>query len=190
MTPGQVLGAGIGILAREHAVVPGSRLPYGEVGPGLSVVKQWSTAPEPPTLDVTTAAYDVTASHDLLELHRLFGLTTALDARQGHFPGISGSPLAIGSAGQTATARFGALGFEAAAVTAFGAIGCGVPPPVRYVTTQVRARFDRPFGFLALRRHARLVLAAGWVTDPLEFVERPWEDWDNGEDWENGESTV
>ncbi|MFF7473916.1 hypothetical protein [Streptomyces sp. NPDC008092] len=34
----------------------------------------------------------------------------------------------------------------------------------------------RPFGFLALHRHSRLVLAAGWVTDPLPLPEYPWED--------------
>ncbi|GHC48650.1 hypothetical protein GCM10010349_12520 [Streptomyces flavofungini] len=28
-----------------------------------------------------------------------------------------------------------------------------------------------PFGFLAVRRHTRLVLAAGWVTDPEPYRE-------------------
>jgi serine protease inhibitor len=115
------------------------------------------------------------ASHDLLKLHRLFGLTTARDASRGHFPGISGFPLAIGSAEQSTMAKFGALGFEAAAVTAFGAVAGGLPD-LRYVTTQISAAFDRPFGFLALHRHTRPVLTAGWVTDPLPFPERDWED--------------
>ncbi|MFF3918324.1 serpin family protein [Streptomyces sp. NPDC001852] len=169
--PGRVLGAGVDLLHRPRTVVPGSRLPYGEVGPGLRVVKERSARREPPTLDVRTAAYDVTAEHDLLKRHELFGLTTARDTRQGHFPGISGFPLAIGSAAQSALARFGALGFRAAAVTMFGAIaGCGIPQ-LRYVTRRVDAVFDRPFGFLALHRHSRLVLAAGWVTDPLPFPE-------------------
>jgi serine protease inhibitor len=141
------------------------------VGPGLRVEKVRSTRPEPPLLDVTTVAYDMKASHDLLKLHRMFGLTTARDSQQGHFPGISGFPLAIGSAEQSTMAKFGALGFEAAAVTAFSAIGCGVPPRIRYVTTRISAAFDRPFGFLALHRHTRLVLAAGWVTDPLPYPE-------------------
>ncbi|MFF4312046.1 hypothetical protein [Streptomyces sp. NPDC001507] len=35
---------------------------------------------------------------------------------------------------------------------------------------------DRPLGFPAPHRHSRLVLAAGWVTDPLPFPEYPWED--------------
>ncbi|MEJ8670964.1 hypothetical protein WKI71_28885 [Streptomyces sp. MS1.AVA.1] len=39
------------------------------------------------------------------------------------------------------------------------------------MTTTIRATYDRPFGFLALHRHSRLVLAAGWVTDPEPYRE-------------------
>ncbi|WP_416977182.1 serpin family protein [Streptomyces sp. T028] len=180
MTPSQVLGAGVDLLARRHPVVPGPRLPLGEVGPGLSVERRRSATPQPPTLQVTTPAFRVTAHHDLLERHELFGLTTARDTLHGHFPGISGTlPLAIGSGGQSAVARFGATGFEAGVVTAFAAVGCGVPR-TRWLVTTLRARFDRPFGFLALHRHSRLVLAAGWVADP----ERLPEDAEDAEDAE------
>ena len=120
-------------------------------------------------LDVTTAAYDLTGRHDLLARHALFGLTTARDGAGGHFPGVSASPLAVDSAQQAAMARFGALGFEAAAVTAFG-LGAGMPR-LRWLVTTVEARCDRPFGFLAVHRHTRLVLAAGRVTDPEPFRE-------------------
>ncbi|QKZ19044.1 serpin family protein [Streptomyces chartreusis] len=170
MTRGQVLRAGVDVLARRLPVVSGPQLPYGEVGPGLRVVKKRSERPLPPTLDVTTAAFDLRAHHDLLALHRVFGLTTARDVGRGHFPGISGFPLAVGSARQSTTAQFGAVGFRAAAVTAFGFPAGGVPQ-LRWVTTSVRAAFDRPFGFLALHRHTRLVLAAGWVTDPEPYRE-------------------
>ncbi|MEU1276035.1 serpin family protein [Streptomyces sp. NPDC005799] len=176
MEPGQVLGAGVDILAGRCSVVPGPRLPYGNVGPGLRVEKVRCTRPEPPSLDVTTVAYDMKVSHDLLKLHRLFGLTTARDTSSGHFPGISAFPLAIGSAEQNTLARFGALGFEAAAVTAFGAVAGGLPD-LRYVTTRISAAFDRPFGFLALHRHTRLVLTAGWITDPLPYPHYDEEDW-------------
>jgi serine protease inhibitor len=175
MTPGQVLGAGVDILAGRCSVVPGPRLPYGNVGPGLRVEKVRSCRPEPPSLDVTTVAYDMNVSHDLLALHRLFGLTTAQDTSRGHFPGISDFPLAITSAEQNTMARFGALGFEAAAVTAFGVAG-GAPPDLRWVTTRISAAFDRPFGFLALHRHTRLVLAAGWITDPSPLPQDDRED--------------
>jgi serine protease inhibitor len=111
----------------------------------------------------------VKADHDLLALHRLFGLTTARDTRQGHFPGISGSPLAVGAARQSAVAQFGALGFRAAAVTAVMPVAGSGPPRYRYETTVVQVAFDRPFGFLAVHRETRLVLAAGWVTDPTPF---------------------
>ncbi|MEU9572428.1 hypothetical protein AB0D62_21680 [Streptomyces massasporeus] len=175
MTPGQVLGAGIGILAGRYAVVRGPQLPYGNVGPGLRVERMRCTRPEPPSLEVTTAAYHMNASHDLLKIHRLFGLTAARDTSSGHFPGISDFPLAIGSAEQSTMAKFGALGFEAAAVTAFDAVAGGLPD-LRYVTTRISAAFDRPLGFLAPHRHTRLVLTAGWVTDPLPFPAYDWED--------------
>ncbi|NGO15286.1 serpin family protein [Streptomyces sp. HC44] len=169
MTPERVLGAGLGLLDRRHPAVPGPQLPYGDAGPGLRVKKERCTRPQPPKLDVTTMAYDMTAHHDLLELHRLFGLTTARDAAHGHFPGISGSPLAIGSAQQSTMARFGALGFRAAAVTAVAAQPTGAPAGPGYMTTTIRATFDRPFAFLAVHRTSRLVLAAGWVTDPKPY---------------------
>ncbi|MFF3657457.1 serpin family protein [Streptomyces olivochromogenes] len=171
MSPGQVLGAGMDILARTRSVVPGPQLPYGDVGPGLHVAKERCERPQPPTLHVTTVAYELTADHDLLERHGLFGLTTAKDPSRGHFPGIGDRPpLAVASARQSAMAKFGALGFRAAAVTTFGFAGVGIPD-LRYVTTTVDATFDRPFGFLALHRTSRLVLAAGWVTDPEPFPE-------------------
>jgi hypothetical protein len=69
-------------------------------------------------------------------------------------------------------AQFGALGFRAAAVTAFG-ISVGGIPRLRWLVTSVKATFDRPFGFLALHRHSRLVPAEGWVTDPQAYPEVP-----------------
>ncbi|GAA3975465.1 serpin family protein [Streptomyces plumbiresistens] len=171
MTAGQVLGAGVDVLARRCPVVAGSQLPYGEVGPGLHVVKERRARPLPPTLEVVTPAFRLDARHDLLKLPRVFGLSTALDTSTGHFPGISALPLAIGSAQQCATATFGGLGFRAAAVTAVAAQPGSAPPALRWTTTSVRATFDRPFGFLAMHRASRLVLAAGWVTDPTPFRE-------------------
>ncbi|MET9044915.1 serpin family protein [Streptomyces sp. NPDC004362] len=166
MTPAAVLRTGVDVLLGRHPSVNGTRMPFGDVGPGLRVRRVRRVTPQPPTLEVTTVAYGMTAHHDLLARHRLFGLTAARDSTRGHFPGISGSPLAIGSARQSATARFGALGFRAAAVTAFAAMPGGIPER-RYVTTTVEADFDRPFGFLAVHRTSRLVLAAGWVTEPV-----------------------
>ncbi|MEV5879994.1 serpin family protein [Streptomyces sp. NPDC052101] len=168
MTPGQVLAAGVGIVERALPLSAGGALPHGHVGPGLYVEQQPAVAPAPLTLDVRTVAYEVRADHDLLALAPLFGLTAAADARHAHFPGISDYPLAIGAARQSALAQFGPLGFRAAAVTAVAAEPGGIPAPpqYRYESTVVRAVFDRPFGFLAVDRESRLVLVAGWVTDP------------------------
>ncbi|MEV6753728.1 serpin family protein [Streptomyces sp. NPDC051214] len=171
MSPGQVLGAGVDILARTRAVLPGPRLPYGDVGPGLSVRKVRCTRPMPSALNVTTVPFTLSARHDLLAHSPLFGLTTATtDTADGHFSGISPLPLTVRKGAQAATATFGALGFRAAAVTAFEACASGIPEE-RYLTTDVDAVFDRPFGFLAVHRTSRLVLAAGWVADPEPFRE-------------------
>ncbi|MEU9476805.1 serpin family protein [Streptomyces sp. NPDC048191] len=166
MTPDQVLLAGVGIVERALPLTGGGSLPHGHVGPGLFVAREPAVEPVPLMLDVRTVAYEVRADHDLLALARLFGLSAAADARHGHFPGISDFPLAVGEARQSALAQFGPLGFRAAAVTAVLAAPGSAPPEYRYESTVVRAAFDRPFGFLAVDRESRLVLMAGWVTDP------------------------
>lgn len=169
MTPGQVLGTGAAVLDGVRPLVKGVLLPHGPAGPGLRVEERPCATPQQPTLEVTTAAFEVRAHHDLLDLHGLFGLTTARDARQGHFPGISPAPLSVGAARQSVLARFDARGFEAAAVTAVAAAPGGAPPAPRYTSTVVTAAFDRPFGFLAVHRETRLALAAGWVSEPTPF---------------------
>ncbi|MFI7357084.1 serpin family protein [Streptomyces avidinii] len=80
---------------------------------------------------------------------------------------MSSQPPAIASARQSALARFHAEGFEAAAVTALGAVGAGCAPMrPRYRARRAEVCFDRPFGFLTAHRTSRLVLAAGWVAEP------------------------
>ncbi|QIP88381.1 proteinase inhibitor I4 serpin [Streptomyces sp. Tu 2975] len=175
MPPAQVLSHGIGTLAGAGAgagagPVPGDRLPLGEAGPGLRVSTVRRRTPRP-VLEVLTVAYRVEADHDLLKVPSLFGLSTATDASHGHFPGISPCPLAVGSAGQGAVAVFDAKGFESATVTAISVMVGGAPPPPRYTVRHVEAVLDRPFGFLTVHRTSRLVLSAGWVTEPLPFPE-------------------
>ncbi|MFG2939945.1 serpin family protein [Streptomyces sp. NPDC048282] len=168
MAPGQVLHTGIAVLERALPVTTGGHLPYGPAGPGVVVERQPSVTPDPVRLDVTTPGFTVRADHDLLQLHALFGLSMAADAREGHFPGISPAPLAIGAAGQSAVAEFGPLGFRAAAVTAVVAAPGGGPPRYTHESTVVRVAVDRPFGFLAVHQESRLVLAGGWVSEPTE----------------------
>ncbi|MEJ8640657.1 serpin family protein [Streptomyces sp. MS1.HAVA.3] len=125
-------------------------------------------SPEP-RLDIETVAFEVRAQHDLLRDARLFALETATVRDRGHFPGISRVPLAIDSAGQSALARFNAEGFEAAAVTELAVAVAGIeaePKRPKYRARRAEVRFDRPFGFLAVHRTSRLVLAAGWVAEP------------------------
>ncbi|MGJ3561357.1 hypothetical protein ACR6C2_36255 [Streptomyces sp. INA 01156] len=116
--------------------------------------------------------FTVKARHDLLDHPDLFGLRTATDASQGHFPGISAEPLAVQAAAQAMTATFGARGFRSGAVTAFAMMAGGIPRhPFR--AREISARFDRPFGFLALHRTSRLVLNAGWVVTPTPSRKPP-----------------
>ena len=61
-----------------------------------------------------------------------------------------------------------AEGFEAAAVTAFGAVAGSAPPEARYDGTYARVDFDRPFDFLAVHRPSRLAVVAGWMKSPFQ----------------------
>ncbi|MFI6146835.1 serpin family protein [Streptomyces sp. NPDC051109] len=167
--PWEVLAAGARVVTRTVPSTGASLLPEGNPGPGLRIGTVRSTD-RAPRLRVEAVAFDVSADHDLLDHARLFGLHTATDAGSGHFPGISPDPLAVRSARQSAVARFHAEGFEAAAVTALGsAAGCA-QPRYRYRVRQAEVAFHRPFGFLAVHRTSRLVLAAGWVAEPVTLT--------------------
>ncbi|MCP3753403.1 serpin family protein [Streptomyces sp. TBY4] len=161
--PADVLTAGISEVTGALASSAAGELPDGAAGPGLSLSTVDSTSPRP-VVRIRTVAFDVSAEHDLLQDAGLFGLASAA-ARPGHFPGISSVPLAVGSARQSAVARFHAEGFEAAAVTAVGMLR-GAARPRSYRVRQAEFEVDRPFGFLAVDRESGLVLFAGWVTDP------------------------
>ncbi|MFF5447197.1 serpin family protein [Streptomyces sp. NPDC012888] len=181
---GQVLAGGIAAVTRAVPSVDGFSLPEGTPGPGLWIGRGAAYRPEP-RLSVQTVAFAVEAEHDLLLHAGLFGLETATTRDpSGHFPGVSSDPLLIESGSQSAMARFHAKGFEAAAVTAFGAVGAGVLPRPPYRVRTIDLRFDRPFGFVAVQRSSRLVLAAGWVAEPLAYVPEE-RDEDEDEDWED-----
>ncbi|MFE0457932.1 serpin family protein [Kitasatospora sp. NPDC058965] len=172
--PDRVLAAAVRTLDQPRTVLPGNQLPYGEPGPGLTVERVPSLDGDP-RLVVETVPFTVTAHHDLLENPDVFGLRTATDLTRGHFPGISSEPLAVQAAAQAMTATFGARGFRSASVTALSLAAAGIPQ-YRYRVRRINARFDRPFGFLAVHRTSRLVLNAGWVTEPDALDEEPWED--------------
>ncbi|MFJ3900860.1 serpin family protein [Streptomyces sp. NPDC090025] len=173
-----VLTSGLAVLAGRHPLVPGTLLPLGEPGPGLSVALARSSDREP-SLSVTTSPFALAAEHDLTGLAEVFGLSTAMDASRGHFPGVADDPpLAVDDARQTAVARFDAKGFEAGSVTAVAMMAAGIPARP-YTVRHVGLDIDRPFGFLTVHRSSRLVLTAGWVAEPVPYVD---EDEDEDED--------
>src|SRR5262249_4624964 len=165
--PGAVLSATIAALTGPPAWRNGSQLRAGDTAPGLVVEEVMSEFPEPPHIAVHTVAFEVSGEHDLLDRADLFGLRSAMDNSQGHFPGISDRPLAIQQARQSVRATFSAEGFEAAAATAISLmVGATPPRPLQHKVRVIRVTFDRPFGFLAVHRSSRLVLFAGWVENP------------------------
>jgi hypothetical protein len=131
-------------------------------GPGITAGEVDATDPAP-ELVVDVPAFEVTATHDLLRTPDLFGLRTA--AQDGTFPGISPVDLVVSSAHQQALARFTALGFQAATVTALSMMPLAFVMP-RTRRLRVTVTFDRPFGFFAVHRPTGLVLVAGRVDDP------------------------
>jgi hypothetical protein len=105
------------------------------------------------------------ATNDLRKEPELFGIEAAADRTHGHFDKISSYPLAIDAAKQDVSVAFSAEGFKAAAITAFNAVGAGVPAeqPQSFLVL-----IDRPFGFVAATTTG-LVLIAGWVDDPDDY---------------------
>ncbi|GAA1073314.1 serpin family protein [Kitasatospora arboriphila] len=162
---GRVLAAGLALLDGRARRIPAAELPTGGPWPGLTTDTRDSATPGD-RLDLTTAAFTVDTTHDLLERAELFGLRTA--SERDSFPGICRTPpLQVSQARQQATAVFGARGFEAAAVTAVGMTrGMAARPSVLHRVTVARVRIDRPFAFLAVHRPSGLALAGGWITEP------------------------
>lgn len=162
---GAVLGAGIDALGGN--TIPGSQLEDGEPAPGV-LARTIDAALPDDHLDVTTAPFDIRASHDLLASPSLFGLTSATDDTRGHFPGLSRTPLAVDDARQDVVATFNRTGFRATAVTAVS-MKVGSARPEQQETHRVRrvsVTFDEPFGFVATHRPSSLVVVAGWVHEP------------------------
>ncbi|MEU4118782.1 serpin family protein [Kitasatospora sp. NPDC028055] len=175
--PGGVLAAGIGSLSQRYRRTTADRLPVGTAGPGLTIemLRRYEPAD---LLTVGVPQFTVAAEHDLLACKDLFGLTTLStpSETEDRLPGlqVGGLPLFVNGARQKATATFGARGFRASSVTALGgvAVGAAVSRPP-FLQRHVSVEFGRPFGFLAVHRLSRLVLAAGWVTEPDAAVD-PW----------------
>lgn len=163
--PADVLATGLRELSGEAQVCPAVDI-EGR-GPGLIVYREQSSSPED-RLHLELPSFEIKARHDLLEHVDLFGLRSLTDPNTSYLPLLSPVPLCVSEGAQDVLARFFAAGFEAAAVTAFGAMAGSEPPRERYQVTAVNVAFKRPFGFLAVHRPSRLAVVAGWVDSPFE----------------------
>ncbi|MEU4602936.1 serpin family protein [Kribbella sp. NPDC023972] len=125
--------------------------------PAVEVIESISPVP---TVVLSMPYFEVDAEHDLLEHAEVFGLTSAMDTRRGHFPGLSPFPLAVSQAKQAVMARFSATGFEAAAVTTMPMAAGSAPTPGGKA---LKVTLDHPFAFIAVHRPTGIPVVAGWV---------------------------
>ncbi|WP_433049308.1 hypothetical protein [Dactylosporangium sp. CS-033363] len=161
-----------GGLASPQAVLAAAVSSFGTAAParkGPGVVSSLVDAPDPaPELLVKVPRFAAATVHDLLApgLADAFGLRSATGPSP--FPGISSAPLRVATAAVSVAAAFTAPGFRAAPVTQTPLVPMpyGPPAPATARRLQVTARFDEPFGYLAVHRSTGLVLMAGWIDDP------------------------
>jgi serine protease inhibitor len=161
--PAAVLAAAVGGTEAMPTKV-GSEITSADGAPGVMVGLHRSKGG--PQLAIEVPRFSVESDHNLLDHKDLFGLQAATDASQGHFPLLSDYPLAIGSGRQRTMANFTELGFEAASVSAYGAVAGGVPP---LDPQSIGVLFAHPFGFIARLRTSGMVLVAGWVAIAPRF---------------------
>lgn len=163
---GDVVGGLLDAAARPADGVPGSALIEGsdEVAPGVRIGKTTAARPD---VRLSLPSFEVSSSHDLLELSEVFGLSavTSNPGSRGHFSAISPAPLAIGQAKQEVLARFFATGFEAAAVTSMAMTRAAM---VTSQAPRLDVVLDRPFAFAAVLRESRLPIVAGWIESPTQ----------------------
>lgn len=164
-----VLAGLLAAAAEPEAGRPGGRLlgdgqPGQEVAPAVRVTTTTAAGPE---LRLSLPAFAVHANHDLMDYRETFGLATVSTSPRGgsHFSAMSPEPLELGQARQTVLARFFATGFEAAAVTAVGAMVTSMPMQQQH---RLDIELDRPFGFVAVHRASRLPIVAGWIDRPTQ----------------------
>ncbi|MQM27583.1 serpin family protein [Glycomyces albidus] len=140
----------------------------GERAIGVHAYEYMGSAPQTgPEIGVTTAAFDVSDDLDLIRDAPALGLVRASDRYGAQFDRLTARKLYVSQARQSCTARFGATGFEAAAVTAIGmALFGSAPPMTQYPHVRTDVVFDRPFAYLAVHRPTGLVLVAGWIAAP------------------------
>jgi len=174
--PAEVLARAMESLAEGGEYRTGADLTVGEVAQGVTVTRVRESEPDPVTrLEVTTVAFDVSADHDLLDSAEVLGLRRSLDPATSPLTGMtvdSAEPVVITQANQRAVARFSAVGFEAAAVTAMAVMASALlPSPEDGWRTVVSVNFDRPFGYVVTHRPTGVMPVVGWVDTPARWPE-------------------
>jgi serine protease inhibitor len=163
--PADVIEAGLRELSGAADVRAAADFVSG--GPGFTVSRTQSFEPND-IVRLGLPSFEVKARHNLLDYQDLFGLRSLADLTTSHLPLLSPVPLAVSKGAQDVLARFFAEGFEAAAVTAFGATAGCAPFEDRFDITLLDIKFDRPFGFIAVHRPSRLAVVAGWIDSPFQ----------------------
>jgi hypothetical protein len=135
---------------------------YTAVGPGGRVE----------TAEAWLPAWTATSDHDLLADER-FGFAAASRIVGRKLPALDAGYAF--DARQSATASYGRLGFEAAAVTAFATrAGAAFPREQEVTERHLEVRFDRPFAVVATATAghdspwADLPVFSAWVADAVE----------------------
>ena len=165
VAPEQVLAAGAEAVTRDGGV-RGDAFTEDNLGPGLSMQRARAYLQQD-EFHLATVGFALEATHDLLRSAEVFGLrAVSEDNGDNHFPGIADEQLYVAAASQSVMAKFSALGFEAAAVTAMSMAVRGARPSPMCDVRLVTASFTRPFAFYAVDRATGLILVAGWVAEP------------------------
>jgi|GEM_PF-4819602 len=167
--PQEVLRVAIAACNGSAKVRIGSELKRGDKAGNLSVEKSNNASAEETLLHISIPLFEIESQHNLLENSRLFGLETASDPNNGHFPKISSQPLAVSAAAQSVAASFDIEGFKAATVTA-AAIMRGSAKKSAITAKEIRFNIENPFGFLVVDRKTQLVLFTGWINEPNVYI--------------------
>lgn len=124
---------------------------------------RWAASAKDRRVDVAFPKFRVGSSFDLVKTMRALGMVKAFEEGVADFRGMDGTrDLFLGTAVHKAWIDVNEEGTEAAAATAVGAVGAGMPPP----ETPTPFVADHPFFFYVRDTKAKTILFAGHVADP------------------------
>jgi serpin B len=147
-------------------LVPNEKLSVGEVGRGISAdlfLRSFKES-EFTKVNLQLPRFKARFSVDLVQQLTAYGLESL---RDGDFSGVSTRDGSIGPVGgvmHEAVVSVDEIGTEAAAATAIGMVGAGMPGPDLSKPKEVTV--DRPFAFALIHRSSQAPLFLGVVGDP------------------------